>query len=228
MTKKIQSKTVGVLGGMGPFATLVYLRNIYLLTPAKKDWEHLHIIIDNNVKIPSRTRAVLYHEISPVKMMVDSINRLTDMGVDFVTVPCNSAHYFYQEVASKIKIPWLDMIKTTGNKYKNYKPLVLGGYIITNKKLYSKYIPHAQYLTDKSNKVVYQAIEEIKLTDKLSSINKEKLQKVISLISGDIDSILLACTELGIVKKELLKFGKIIDSAEEYAKATINYANSKK
>ena len=91
-------KVVGILGGMGPFATVDFYKQILLATHAKKDWEHLRILIDSNVKIPSRTRAILYGEESPAPAMVKSINNLTRIGADFVVVPCNSAHYFYKEV----------------------------------------------------------------------------------------------------------------------------------
>jgi aspartate/glutamate racemase len=55
----MREKIVGILGGMGSYATLDFFKKILLSTPAKKDWEHLRILIDNNVKILSRTRAVL-------------------------------------------------------------------------------------------------------------------------------------------------------------------------
>jgi len=62
--------TIGVLGGMGPYATLHFLKRILDLTPVTKDRDHFRIITDNNVKIPSRTRAVKYGEKSPVDDMV--------------------------------------------------------------------------------------------------------------------------------------------------------------
>ena len=102
--KKInQESTIGILGGMGPYATNFFLKRILDLTPVKLDKDHFHTIIDNNVKIPSRTRAVKYNEQSPVNDMVNSINNLAKIGCDFVMLPCNSAHYFYNQVSEKIK-----------------------------------------------------------------------------------------------------------------------------
>ena len=108
---------------------LIFFGQILQLTPAKKDWEHLRIFIDNNVKIPSRTRAVLHHEESPVLGMIESINGLADIGDDFVVVPCNSAHYFYDEVVRKIKLPWLNIIEISCNRVRRIgkqRPLILG------------------------------------------------------------------------------------------------------
>ena len=63
--------TIGILGGMGPYATNFFFKRILDLTPVKMDKDHFHTIIDNNVKIPSRTRAVKYNEQSPVNDIVN-------------------------------------------------------------------------------------------------------------------------------------------------------------
>ncbi|HLC94588.1 MAG TPA: amino acid racemase [Patescibacteria group bacterium] len=221
-------KVVGILGGMGPFATADFFKQVLTLTPAKKDWEHLHILIDNNVKIPSRTRAVLYHEKSPVPAMIKSINRLAQIGADFVVVPCNSAHYFYEEVIPFIKIPWLNMLKIASEtisvkKFK--KPLVLGGYITTKNRLYSQYFPKAVYLSDLENQIITAFIEEIKLTSNLSQKAKKELEKIIHQKRSFVDCILLACSELSIAYKEG-HINKIstVDVALEYARATVKFA----
>ena len=75
-----EQKTIGILGGMGPYATVYFYKQILDSTPVKKDWDHFRILIDSNVKIPSRTRAVLYNETSPVPDLINSINDLQPFG----------------------------------------------------------------------------------------------------------------------------------------------------
>lgn len=226
--KSKKEKIVGILGGMGPYATADFFRQILTLTPAKKDWKHLHILIDNNVKIPSRTRAVLYQEKSPAPAMIESINKLTQIGADFIVVPCNSAHYFYKQVAPSIKIPWLNMIEIVSKaisikKFK--KPLVLGGYVTTKKRLYSQYLPKTVYLSRLENQKITNLIEEIKLTSALSAKGRKKLEKIIHQKKSDVDCVLFACSELSIIYKEKY-IGNLpmVDAAFEYAQATIKFA----
>lgn len=220
-----KEKVVGILGGMGPYATLDFFKKILDLTPAKKDWEHLRMIIDNNVKIPSRTRAILYQEKSPVQDITKSINNLAKIGADFVVLPCNSAHFFYEEVITNIKIPWLNMVQIISKYIKKDKPLILGGYITVKKKLYSKYINNSVYLDDEENGYVSQIIEEVKLTSKLSNISRKNLFKIISKYKDKADSIILACTELPIVIKDrYINNLEIFDTNLIYAQATIDYA----
>ena len=222
--KKIfdRETTIGILGGMGPYATNFFFKRILDLTPVKLDRDHFHTIIDNNVKIPSRTRAVKYNEQSPVNDIVNSINNLGKIGCSYVMVPCNSAHYFHQSVSKKIEIPWLNMIEIVSSKILdlNYsKPLILGGYITTKKKVYSKYLPKSVYLTDNENRIVESIIEEIKIKNFLDKNLEKTIKSIVTNYDGLIDSILLGCTELPIVINEnYFKGKKAISSIDEYIK----------
>jgi len=225
----LKQKIIGVVGGMGPYATVSFFQKLIDLTPAKKDWEHLRILIDCNAKIPSRTRSILYGEASPVPRIIESIKGLSLIGADFIAMPCNSAHYFHDEIISKIKIPLLDIVKiaSDGIKKRGFKkPLILGGYITTQKKLYSEHLSEAVYPQGKWADLVTDILEEIKL--KSENVGEEKQARFIELVDNyknQIDSIILACTELSIIFHYTSIFSKpIIDSTYEYAKAVVNYA----
>lgn len=113
MAKKRLS--IGILGGMGPEATLDVFRWILALTPAKKDQDHLRVFIDNNPQVPSRIKAILDKGKSPVPMLVEMAKGLTAQGADFLITPCNTTHYFLPEIRKQIKPPILDMIEETAD-----------------------------------------------------------------------------------------------------------------
>ncbi len=216
---------IGILGGMGPYATNFFFKRFLDITPVNSDKEHFRTIIDNNVKIPSRTRAVKYNEQSPVDDIVSSINNLGRIGCSYVMLPCNSAHYFYDTVSKKIEIPWLNMIEIVSNYmlHQNYiQPLILGGFVTTKNKIYSKYLPNSVYLDDRENEQLELMIEEIKRTNKINKNLEKTLKDIITNYNDSIDSILLACTELPIVINENY-FGnkKAISSIDEYIKFLI-------
>jgi aspartate racemase len=226
-----KEKTVGVLGGMGPFATVEFFKKVLQYTPAKKDWDHLHLIIDNNVKIPSRTRSVLYDEENPSSYIIKSINNLAKIGAEIVVLPCNSAHYFYDQVVDDITIPWLSIIKTTAdvaisNNLK--KTLVLGGYLTTEKKLYNKYLSSAVYLPDSDNRFIESVIEEVKLSSTISKDTRNKFEELINNNANSFDCIVLACTEFSVILPIIQTFGfQLIDSTTEYVKKIISIAMNK-
>ncbi|HOJ40457.1 MAG TPA: amino acid racemase, partial [bacterium] len=100
-----QRKIPGVIGGVGPAATVEFLKRVMELTPARCDQEHLHLLVDHCPSIPDRTAAILGQGESPVPALVASARRLEKMGADFIVIPCNTATYFLPPVRQKISLP---------------------------------------------------------------------------------------------------------------------------
>ena len=105
------SKTIGILGGMGPEATIYMFRLIVKLTKVGKDQDHIPIIVFNNPKIPDRTAAIVSGGPSPLPFLVDSAISLEKAGADFILMPCVTAHYFYKEIVKHITIPFLHLLE---------------------------------------------------------------------------------------------------------------------
>lgn len=227
-------KILGIVGGMGPYAALEFNKLLLDNTDAKKDWEHIHTILDNDITIPSRTRHILYGEESPVKAIIEAINRLASIQAKAVVLPCNSVHYFYDKVSSKINIPWLNMLSIVGDMIKNTnkkRTLVLGGYVTVNKKTYDEYLINSFYLNEEENSRVYDLIEAVKINNqtKVEEVAKE-LVKIFDNYKEDnnIDSILFGCTELS-VSTTLQNYTniEIFDSNNIYAQYAVEYMRKK-
>ncbi|NJE25250.1 amino acid racemase [Thermococcus sp. MV5] len=112
-------RVIGILGGMGPLATVELFRRIVLKTPAKKDQDHPRIIIYNNSKIPDRTAYILGKGENPLPELIESAKKLEAWGADFIIMPCNTAHYFAEEIQKAVNIPFINMIEETAEYIKN-------------------------------------------------------------------------------------------------------------
>jgi len=112
-TEMNKHKTIGVLGGMGPAATVEYFRRLVAATPASADQDHIHILIDNDPRIPNRIEAILYGGPTPVPALVTMAKRLETAGAEILTIPCNTVHYYLQNVRAVLRIPVIDMIAET-------------------------------------------------------------------------------------------------------------------
>jgi len=100
-------KVVGIIGGMGPEATVRIIAN----TPALDDADHIRCIVDNNPKIPSRIRAILQGgRENPGPVMAEMARRLADYGADLLVIPCNTSHHYYQYVVQAVTIPVVHLI----------------------------------------------------------------------------------------------------------------------
>lgn len=105
----MNEKAIGVLGGLGPEATLECYGNIIKNTPAQKDQDHLRVIIDSNPKVPDRNAAIAGRGESPIPMLLDGCRALERAGADFIIVPCVFAHFFLAEVQTQIELPILSV-----------------------------------------------------------------------------------------------------------------------
>ncbi|MDO8955467.1 MAG: amino acid racemase, partial [Deltaproteobacteria bacterium] len=103
-------KIIGILGGMGPAATIDLFTKIVKGTKVKKDQDHLRIMVDNNPKIPDRTLAIQRKGPTPLTQLVRSAKILENAGADFIVIPCVTAHYYYDSLQKRTKIPILHIV----------------------------------------------------------------------------------------------------------------------
>lgn len=115
-------KVIGILGGMGPEATLDLFSKIIANTPAATDQDHLRVVIDSNPKVPDRTAAILRGGESPVPAMMAGIDALKRAGADFVVIPCVSAHFFLDELQRESGLPILSMFDAAAENIRTHHP----------------------------------------------------------------------------------------------------------
>jgi aspartate racemase len=113
MNDKLPDRIIGILGGMGPEATLDLYRQIIRLTPAVKDQDHIKVLIYSDPKIPDRTKAIAENGESPLPYLIRSAMLLEQSGAGIIAMPCNTSHHFLPEIQDKVKIPILNMIEET-------------------------------------------------------------------------------------------------------------------
>jgi aspartate racemase len=105
--------TIGILGGMGPEATNALCALITALTPVTKDQDHIPVITYNNPGIPDRVKAVRNEAESPVPEMARTARVLERAGADMLLMPCNLAHFYWDDIQKAVQIPLLNMVEET-------------------------------------------------------------------------------------------------------------------
>lgn len=105
---------LGVMGGMGPLATVIFMQHLVRLTQAEDDQDHLPMIVLNDPTVPSRIQAIRDpHAPSPAARLRDMATSLEAQGATALAMPCNTAHYFVEPLKSAVTIPFFDMISLT-------------------------------------------------------------------------------------------------------------------
>ena len=109
-----RERTLGVLGGMGPAATLDFLAKLQRATPARVDQDHLRVLVDINPKVPDRNAALAGTGVSPGPVLAQMAAGLERAGAEGLVMACNSAHAFTAEVRAALRsAPLLSLIEET-------------------------------------------------------------------------------------------------------------------
>jgi aspartate racemase len=108
-------KTVGVLGGMGPAATLDFMAKLLAATHAKSDQDHVHLLVDLNPQVENRNEALAGIGPSPEASLVAMAQGLERGGAQALVIVCNSAHAWADPIRAATSIPLIDLIEKTGD-----------------------------------------------------------------------------------------------------------------
>jgi aspartate racemase len=108
LAKAAPRLSVGVIGGMGPAATVDFLARIIAATPAERDQDHLHVLVDCNPAVPDRTAYLRLEGPDPRPALIAMAGRLEEAGADFLVMPCNTAHAFAEDIRANTAIPLVD------------------------------------------------------------------------------------------------------------------------
>lgn len=198
---------VGILGGMGSYATLDLFKEYLNMFKADKEWERPRIIIDNNCTMPSRVRAILYNEQKDelINQMSLSIKNLIDAGATDILLDCNTSHVFLDEILSNkdyLSLYVHHMIEETAkyceqNNIKSAYLLASEGTILSNiyKKYFDKHNIAVEY-NENDFSIVREFIESVKTNNITDDITKKFVDFVNSLKQTNV---VLGCTELPVV-----------------------------
>ncbi len=107
----MDEKIIGIVGGMGVDSTLDMMKKIIGATTVEAEQDHIHLVIDFNPKIPDRTACIVGDGPSPAPAICKCIQTVTQAGADLILMPCNTAHYFYDELQASTSVPILNMVK---------------------------------------------------------------------------------------------------------------------
>lgn len=229
-------KTIGILGGMGPEATADLFLKIIRSTPARTDQDHIRVVIDSNPAIPDRTAAILGSGPDPVPLLTRTARLLEQWGVDLIVIPCNTAHYFYDEVQASVRVPVLHIMKETAAHLRERYPalrdvglLATTGTVRTG--LYQRFLAEHALNTllpdDEGQQVVMDCIygeQGVKAGHTGPEVTARLAGVAASLIARGAGAVIAGCTELPLVLREGDLPVPVIDPTRILAEAAVRAA----
>lgn len=224
----MKKQTLGIIGGVGPLATMFIGEMIVRRTKATKDQEHVHTIIDNDTNIPDRTAFILDNtKENPVPVLVEDAKKLASVGANLIAIPCNTAHTFYDELAQGSPVPVLHMIRETAKRAHDLGAKRVGILATTGTLTSGMYqnaleeygitpvIPD-NHMKEKVMSIIYDYVKAGKDVAKEDWLPIEE-----AMLALNCDRLVLGCTELSIVNRDLKLSDKYIDSLIVLAECAI-------
>lgn len=223
---------LGIMGGMGPAATCELFSRIIDFTNASRDQEHIHIVIDSNAQIPDRSKYICGTGEDPRIEMIRSAAKLEMMGADYIAIPCNTAHYFYDDIASYTRVPIIHMIKETALYLKQAYPQNQNYILLATEGTYTSGVYRDTFKNfglniiepiDDDKKIIMDWIYRVK-SGKFD-INPLEFMELVNRYKENRNTpVILGCTELPLLAQKIGVPDEYIDPVSILAQCCVNLA----
>lgn len=229
-------KIVGILGGMGPEATVDLFAKVLKCDPALTDQDHLRIIVDCNSKIPDRNKARLEGTEDPEKALTSSARLLEEDGCGLIIIPCNAAHLWHEKVQAAVKIPVLHIMRASCRYAMKKIPGLKKVGLLGSSVMYTTGIYHKAYEArgievlspDKAEQdEVMRLIREVKKGNLSEDVRKGSAAIAQGMADQGAQGIILGCTEFPLVVFEGDISVPVIDSTLALAQEAVDVARGK-
>lgn len=200
-----------IIGGMGTMATESYLHQLNLRTPAHTDQDYLNYILVNHATVPDRTTYIMDHsQANPLPDLLEDIQQQSALGPEFFALPCNTAHYFYDDLQAATDIPILHMpreaVKEIKRRFPNAKRIGITGtqgtitdriieYEVANAGL-EPVLPTAD-IEAETMRLIYDDIKQNNHVDR--DLYHRILNRMMTEQKADV--VILGCTELSLAQE---------------------------
>ena len=221
-------KKLGVIGGLGPMATAYFLQLLVQMTEARTDQEHIEVLLHSKPQIPDRTRFILgQSREDPLPQMVEIGRELAGQGAELIAVPCVTAHYFQKKLEDSIGIPVVDTIRETALSLKA-AGVTKAGILATHGTIESGLFQRAfagegisAMLPDRAGQqavmqIIYQNVKAGQPVDSAAFWRVAE-----GLFGQGAQAVLLACTELSLVKRDFGLGEGFLDVMEVLARKAV-------
>lgn len=210
-------KVLGVLGGMGPAATVAFLEQLQALTPAAGDADHIRVIADINPRVPNRNT----EPEAAGRELARMAAALRDVGAEVLAMPCNTAHAHAAAIEEASGLPLIHIIEETARAVHGRgarRPGVLGtgaGRMLHAQRL------DAVLLAEADQAAFMDLIGRIKAGDTGEAVRAGMARLAARLVDQGADAVVAGCTEVPLVLGERDLAVPLVDTLQVLAAACV-------
>jgi aspartate racemase len=227
-------KLLGVLGGMGPAATVDFMGKLVALTPASCDQDHLPVMVASLPHIPDRSRCILGDGPDPLPYLLNGIDHLNHAGVSLVVVPCNTSHHWFDQMRSRSQAPMIHIASACvaalpeggAGKVSIFatRGAIRSGFY--QRELAARGIDHTFPDPEGAQLDVDECIRSIKGGD-MARGGAALARALDDARARRVGAVIMGCTEIPVAARGLTTPLTLIDSSLELARQAAQYALSR-
>lgn len=222
---------IGILGGMGPEATVMLMSRLIAATPAQDDCDHLPLLVDMNPQVPSRIAYLIEGQgRDPGPVLADMARGLEGRGVAALVMPCNTAHHFASVIQDAVSVPLLNMVELA--VLRAAEIVGPGGHVaVLGSPALQKVGVFDRALARRGLRAVYARDQEA-LLDTIRDLKRRGASAVarqtLKAASRDVAAQgakvqLVACTEFSLIADALEAQGGVIDTLDVLVRAILDF-----
>ncbi|NUY34544.1 aspartate/glutamate racemase family protein [Paraburkholderia sp. JPY303] len=235
---------VGVVGGVGPAATVDFIHKIVRATPAQRDQDHIKLLVEQNPQIPDRTENLIGDGPDPTISLYATCKKLETGGADLIAIPCNTAHAFVERIQPYLGVPIVNMLTVTVRYLRESFPALRSvGVLATSGTLASGVYQKALESQGLRQVVPVPALQArvmdaiygkagVKAGFTAGQCQQDLAAAIDGLIAEGVEVIVLGCTELPLLLREPYVIGangarvSIVDPTDVLAKQCVACATA--
>ncbi len=226
----VHGEPAGVLGGLGPAATVHFLRRVVELTDAQRDQDHVDLLVWQHGSIPDRTGFLRGENESPEPALVADVMALERAGATFVAIPCNTALVWVEQMRAAVGIEVLDTVDETVAAARAAVPgltrlgvlatdgtLAAGTYAAATERAGVELVVPDPDVQREVMSVIYEGVKAG------VPVSQSRFEALVAHLRGKgADVVALGCTELSVLRGDLgVEDPTVVDSLDAVARATI-------
>jgi len=233
---------LGVVGGVGPAATVDFMHKVVRNTPAARDQDHIKVMVEQNPQIPDRTDHLTGDGADPTLALYATCKKLEDGGADLIAIPCNTAHAFIEPIEARLRVPIINMMNVTADYLRTTFPAVDRiGLLATDGTIASGVYRPALEARGMSQVLPPPAMQArvmnaiygtrgVKAGFTAGECADDIVAAVDSLLSQQVEVILLACTELPLLFPQAAtvtrkgRSAHLVDPTDVLARCCVEFA----
>lgn len=225
-------RRVGILGGMGPEATILLMQKVMSAVAASDDADHIPLLVDQNPQVPSRIRRLIEGAgEDPGPVLAQMAVRLEAGGAEALAMPCNTAHHYAPQIRAATHLPFLDMVTLSVDHAAvlangSRRVGILASPAVRRIGLFDAVLRarglEAAYPTDEE--ALLSAIRRIKAVGP-DTVASEALRSASSeLLADGADVQMIACTEFSLIKSPTVPSARSFDTLDRLTAAIVDFA----